>query len=125
MWKCETLQWTVVKTYKNDRKLSVTKFQKTELTCPCPWTCTRNMLTSLAAGKIVTQANTGYQILSDMEEAWKTTIPKNPAFDYTYVNENILAKVKKVMFGGKLLIQPEKSSLKKTIKVHSSVIRGW
>ena len=66
-----------------------------------------------------------FYILSDMEEAWKTTIPKNPAFDYTYVNENILAKVKKVMFGGKLLIQPEKSSLKKTIKVHSSVIRGW
>ena len=51
------------------------------------------MLTSLAAGKNnEPQANTEYQILSDMEEAWKTTIPKNPAFDYTYANENILAK---------------------------------
>ena len=50
----------------------------------------QHMLTSLAAGKnSELQANTGYQILSDMEEAWKTTIPKNPAFDYKYANENI------------------------------------
>ena len=37
----------------------------------------------------------------------KTTIPTNPAFDYTYANENILAEVKKMMFGGKLLTRPE------------------
>ena len=46
----------------------------------------------------------------------KTTIPTNPAFDYTYANENILSKVKKVMFGGKMLISPEKSSLVKQLK---------
>ena len=82
MWKCETLQWTVVKTYKNDGKLSVTKFQKkTERHLPLPLALDldqQHMLTSLAAGKNnEPQANTGYQILSDMEEAWKTTSPKS------------------------------------------------
>ena len=65
----------------------------------------------------MTQANSGYQILSDMEEAWKTTIPKNPAFDYTYANESILAKFKKRDVWGQIADPTRKIILENTIKV--------
>ena len=74
----------------------------------------QHMLTSLAAGKNnEPQANTGYQILSDMEEAWKTTSPKSELSTTRMQMRIFWQKVKTVMFGGNLLIQPEKSSLEK------------
>ena len=52
----------------------------------------QHMLTSLAAGK--NSEPQAYWVSNSIRHGggMKTTIPKNPAFDYTYANENILAK---------------------------------